>query len=149
MWTRALLAWAVTLALGLPAMAADETVSLGANTCTNVDLSSTAHSQNDSIWVETKGRCLTWELEADHDDVGTTIVLSAHSCSRNNSAACGVFDYRDSDADGVVDDNLIDATTAGRRGIHGCARIARWVRFNVDTAAGAGENAELALCFTQ
>lgn len=78
---------------------------------------------------------------------GGSGVLGLEFCSREDPNTCNAYNF-DSDADGLGDTNLLDASTIEKSGVKGIAGF-RYLRIYAATNGGSGETPEFTVCRQQ
>lgn len=87
---------------------------------------------------------LSVSFEPDAAGSATTAVLGMDMCSRKDTSSCRPYNY-DSNADGIADTNLLDASTIEKTGVKNITGFL-WLRIYASTDPGASDEAEFTVC---
>lgn len=87
---------------------------------------------------------LSISFEPDATGSETTAVLGLQFCSRQSTDSCNDYDF-DTDADGIGDTNLLDATTIEKSGVKGIAGFL-YLRVYASTNPSGTDEPEFTVC---
>lgn len=90
------------------------------------------------------GSVISVHLEPDYTGIETGVAVSLDMCSAASADACNDYDF-DSNADGVADTNILDASNTEKSGVKNISGF-NYLLLTVSTAASATADPQVTVC---